>query len=463
MSNDYKVDLSPFPWLKEEDYEIVQTQFRKLLAAKILLQKQAPFFYALISRLNIIPVRANNLHPTASVDSLGNVVFNVDWLSKMSLLETEVVLAHEVLHVALLHLLRLGGKHREICNIAQDIKVNAILTESDFTIPKPAIQIERYSPTYNSPTLSEKTILPGLGQGKKDIIIDDIQKKTADEIYYEIRKQLDQNKSNEEIQQQFQFDTHSYGDSGTSEQKQDKDGNSNGNNSSGSGNIPGFGEPLSEEQLKQKAREWKQAIATAAAIARTQGKMPGGIEALLGDLLEPKIDWRKRLWMMVSQQLPYDYSWSRPHKKSLGAGFYIPQIQKEKLDVVVTLDTSGSMSDKDLIDGLTEMASIASQFENVRMQVIIFDAEIHGVYDLNTEEARDIQENIKIQGRGGTDHRPVGKYIEDNIPDAKVVINFTDLYTSIPETRIGRWIWVIPPDGDKDRCPEDEELIILET
>ena len=73
-----------------------------------------------------------SLHiPTAATD--GERIFvNPEFFSGMTIVEQEGVLLHEVLHAALLHVPRRGGRDPMIWNIAADIVVNGIITDEGY-------------------------------------------------------------------------------------------------------------------------------------------------------------------------------------------------------------------------------------------------------------------------------------------------------------------------------------------
>jgi len=125
---------------------------------------------------------------------------------------------------------------------------------------------------------------------------------------------------------------------------------------------------------------------------------------------------------------------SKPHKRGTALGIYLPGIVKESLHLIFHVDTSGSMSKDELGQALGELQSIMESFNNVNIDVLIGDAEMQNTFKLTSENVDDIIEIADaMKGGGGTDHKYVFDYVRDNIMDAKILICYTDGYTSFPE------------------------------
>ena len=63
----------------------------------------------------------------------------------------------------------------------------------------------------------------------------------------------------------------------------------------------------------------------------------------------------------------------------------IVRVKKEMIDVVIALDTSGSVSDQEYIEFLSEMQYIGHAFKHVRMSVISCDAAVEGTISENSK------------------------------------------------------------------------------
>jgi predicted metal-dependent peptidase len=154
------------------------------------------------------------------------------------------------------------------------------------------------------------------------------------------------------------------------------------------------------------------------------------LEGLIGDLVDPKMNWKQIITKYVRSILPYDNSFTKPNKKFLANNLILPGTIKESIDIVIALDTSGSISDDELRQFLSEMKGIAKSHSNVKMTIIQADSEIHKVSDINTQSISELV-NFEIKGRGGTAHEPVFEYIKKKIVQCKLLIAFTDGYSDI--------------------------------
>ena len=303
-------------------------------------------------------------------------------------------------------------------NISNDLVINNILINNDFTLPEGLV------PRNNSFTF----------EGMK-LTINDLDKKSGEEVYDEIMKSGKVKKV--KVCRSCGFDTHIFG----------KKGDDKGGGGSGGGMK---GQQLKDQLTKQKAK-WKKIFAEASIYAKQQGNLPAGMQRLVDMVLNEKVSWKHLLYKYITNELPFDYSWNRPSKRAIATGVYLPSVKKENLEVVVSIDTSGSIRQEELNDFLGEIISIAKSFNNISITLIVCDCEIKDVYKVANGDIAKIQD-LKICGGGGTDHKPIYDYIEKNLPNTKFVINFTDGHTSFPDYEKTKTIWVLT----KDSCGEDK-------
>lgn len=375
----------------------------RIIKARVKLQKDNPFFAYLVLNLNI---SENKEIKSMGVDIKGNLIYNKKWVSKLDDEQLKGVLCHEVLHLALQHFIRGENKEHEIYNIATDLVINCILTNNNFALPKGCV-----------PCNNEFELVKGL-------ILKELDKKTADEVYHEIMKS-----GKVQIRKVMGlggigFDEHKFG----------------------GGKAKANGTDIEKEKKK-----WNRVFSEASIYAKQQGKLPDGIERLVDLVLNEKVNWKHLLYKYITNELPYDYTYSRPSKKSISTGVYMPSILRENLDVVVSIDTSGSINQDELSEFLNEIINIAKSFNNIKITLIVCDSEIKDVYVVANGSIETIR-NLKIKGGGGTSHIPIYEYIKEHLPNAKFVINFTDGYTNFPEHESCRSIWVLT----KNSCKEDD-------
>ena len=77
---------------------------------------------------------------------------------------------------------------------------------------------------------------------------------------------------------------------------------------------PYEGSPAEVEQLKS---EWKVKVAQAAQAAKMMGKLSAGLERFVGDLLQPRVNWRDVMNRFIVKQRNEDRTWSRPNRRFL--------------------------------------------------------------------------------------------------------------------------------------------------
>lgn len=173
------------------------------------------------------------------------------------------------------------------------------------------------------------------------------------------------------------------------------------------------------------AIEWKIATIQAAQIAKKQGKLPGVLDRFIEECNTPKVDWRAQLQRFVTQICKDDYSWGRPNRRYLSAGFYLPGMYSENMgDIVVGIDTSGSIDDKTLQAFGAEIRAIAASVRPSKIHVVYCDAEVNHVDTFGPDE----ELKFAAHGGGGTAFKPVFDYVEEHALNPECLVYLTDLY-----------------------------------
>ncbi|MHA1470598.1 MAG: DUF2201 family putative metallopeptidase, partial [Candidatus Asgardarchaeia archaeon] len=60
-----------------------------------------------------------------------------------------------------------------------------------------------------------------------------------------------------------------------------------------------------------------------------KGNVPKGMERLVEELLEPKLNWKALLRKYIIQEIPTDYTYQKRSKHSIATGFYMPATKKD--------------------------------------------------------------------------------------------------------------------------------------
>ncbi|MEM8672779.1 MAG: hypothetical protein AAGF83_02735 [Cyanobacteria bacterium P01_G01_bin.67] len=111
---------------------------QKIISASLLrLRIRSPFFATLALFAKFIPTQTIT---TAATDGK-DIFYNPDFLQSLTTPQQDGLLLHEVLHAALLHVLRRGVRDKQTWNIVADIVVNGIIYQQGcFELPEGGIR-----------------------------------------------------------------------------------------------------------------------------------------------------------------------------------------------------------------------------------------------------------------------------------------------------------------------------------
>ncbi len=364
-----------------------------IVKAKIQLNQSKPFFAYILMHFRF---EERNSIASICVSNENRVYYNKGFIESLNNEECEAVLCHEVMHVALQHFARLGGRDKSLFNIATDLVVNNILLANKMRLPSNALK----------PDANRYNFI-----GHKGVFtVSDIHKKTAEEVYDELKR----NAVKTVAYSAKAIDQHDY-------------------------------KPLHSEAVQQQSKKWGRVLSEAYAYAKSQGREPKGIERAIDSLLQHKMNWKALLQKHIMQLLPYDYTYSRPHKKSASAGFYIPAVKRDTVEVACAIDTSGSISQEELTSFLAEVIGIAKSHDNIKMTILTCDCGINDVYEVSNGSIPKIM-SLKIRGGGGTSHVPVFNYFKGR-KKPNLLICFTDGFTTCPKESNIKTLWLISKGG----------------
>lgn len=338
----------------------------KIQKARVGLVLDQPFFGSLILRL---PCKPDPTCPTAWTDgkSLG---YNPQFIDTLSLAQTQGLLCHEVLHCSNGHPWRKDAREHDLWNQAADYAINPIVS----SIPR----IE----------------LPPDG-----LMDDRFTGSSAEAIYSTLSQEEQEGK------------------------RKKKPG-------------PGFGEVRPPQPGDQSAdapgleADWKVATLQAAQSAKKQGKLPAGLDRLIKEIKNPRVDWRSALRRFVQTACKDDYTWKLPNRRYLSAGLYLPSLYSESIPpIAVAIDTSGSIDDRLLEQFAGELNSIVDEMQPASVDVLYCDSEIAGTDHFDKGEPV----TFDPKGGGGTDFRPVFTHLEEADTPPACLIYFTDLCGYFPD------------------------------
>lgn len=392
---------------------------KRLLQVRSNLLLGHPFFGSLSFKLDFVEDPSCKSTWTDGV-RLG---YNPLFISRLSFDEVKGVFCHEIMHCVLSHHLREGDRVHERWNRACDYVINSTLIESGFVLPLGALLDAKFADMSADKVYS---LLPEETYGNGDGNGDD-----------------DGNSGN-----------------GDGDGNSDSDGNNSNSNSNGNGNngAPcGCGEvrapekengkPLSPSETKQMIKEWKVAAHQAIQASKLAGNLPKGLERFIRKSLLPSVNWKQVLHRFVNQSARNDYSWFPPNKRYVYRGFYLPSLKSEELPpVVLVVDTSGSVGQKELDRFASELTSVLME-HRTSCTVIYCDSKIANVEEFSSD---DLPLNLHPKGGGGTNFRPAFDWVEEHGDTPSCLIYFTDLYCDsfpdyIPDYPV---LWAHIPDSD---------------
>ena len=186
--------------------------------------------------------------------------------------------------------------------------------------------------------------------------------------------------------------------------------------------------PGSAADKSAREQEIKITVKAAAERAKAIGKLPGGLEGLIEAVGKPKINWQDYIPSWIKSVIPDDYTWSMPNKWMLSNHrFYMPTMKATGAGVgVLSIDTSGSVSDRELINYVTEIVGLIEGCKPEKLYIIQHDAAIQkeDIWEVNMDFS-----SLKIKGRGGTRIRPTFERVAEIVAEEGQVdwmILFTD-------------------------------------
>ena len=227
----------------------------------------------------------------------------------------------------------------------------------------------------------------------------------------------------------------------------------------------GGGDPLDQcldaeggqAENEQRASEWKGKVAQAAQAAKMMGKMSAGLERFVGKVLEAKVDWREVLQRFVEKCKDDTRSWSRPNRRFLAQGLYLPTSSGEAMgELVVAVDCSGSIDEDTLNQFAAEVLTIKEDSNPSCIHVVYFDHEVSH-YEKFT---RDDELHIEPHGGGGTAFSPVFDYLNKHGIDPIACVFLTDLYCDDYGDEPSFPVLWVATDKDKTDAPFGEVVVM---
>lgn len=362
-----------------------------------------------------------------SICSDGESIFvNPSFIDSLTEQELDYVLMHEVLHIVLGHGVLLKEKNDKLFERACDILVNSILLKY-FKGQERMISLQGKVSEHNVPNGKEGRLY------------------TEEEIYKMLNNSFHKRRN-------F-YDFFKYWKTYIPESL-----NYNSNY------IPWDDHNLLKNMKKNKSllECWEKRISDAFEMVENEGgNKRAGLHSILGDRIIKKIDKSKTDWKIILndfiQEEVNDYSFSPPDRRFDNGDLFLPDFNQkdDKVeDVLFMVDTSGSMSDKDITVAYSEIKGAIEQFDGkLKGWLGFFDAKVVKPKTFSNEEELEI---IRPQGGGGTNFGEIFKYVQKNMinnPPTSIII-LTDGYADFPPQSEAMGIPVLWLINNNDVMPD---------
>jgi len=372
----------------------------KMSKARTLLVLNDLFFGTMSMKMDMREAGPSELKSKTIGVNGKEVMWQREYIDKLTLQEAKSELAHECCHVAFKHHLRRGDRDFDLWNLACDYAIDQILYESGYRF-------------YNGGAIDPA--FSGMG---------------AEQIYNILNKQP--------------------------KQPNDKPGNGKDNSNqpqAGSpptqagppsppqpGQAPGAGQkppkhsphgevldaPINLKDKKEVQHFEEELNIMLEQAAKQCGNMPGQLRQLVESNKEHKIHYTELLAEFLEKNVfPSDYNWLKPNRRYLPQGIYLPGFDSEEdiPEIIFFIDTSGSVGDKEKKAFAAEISGVLEEFP-CRIRAVYVDTDVRGSQVLDSDG---LPIKLDVRGGGGTRFRPAFEYLKKKELDPKAILYFTDL------------------------------------
>ena len=383
------------------------------------LLRQEPFFAALSRRITKYPTTSI---PTAGVKlnkdtAQFEMIYNPEFMGKLKDNELSGVLMHEFYHIIFEHVTgRLPPEGMSMLwNVATDLSINSHISDK----------------------LPEGALIPGRDKFQKYPV-----GKSAEWYFEELQKDPD-------MQPQ---------------EGQEGEGQEGEGNESGSGtpqpldDHSGWGEADAETKAMAKER-LRQAVEDAAKEASNRGSwgsVSSATRKKIMDMVNPKVDWRKvlRYFIKTSQRSNKRSTVRRINKRFpyIHSGKKVTRTAK----IAISIDQSGSVSDKMLAAFFAELGSLAKYAE---FTVVPFDTEVGEEHVFKWKKGKRVTWDRVLCG--GTCFNAPTKYVNERKFDGHIIL--TDMCAPKPVPSKCQRMWMTDTEGKSSQYfTTNERVIVIE-
>jgi predicted metal-dependent peptidase len=386
---------------KTDPYEDEEA-IKKLVTAKIRLLLTQPFFGNMAARL--ILVNGDAWLSTAATDGR-HFYYNSKFILSLDDAQNVFLFGHEILHNAWDHMDRNEGRRPDIANIACDYAVNGDLIQNRIGKVIDQVPILHETKYYG---WSMEQIYADLMENAERIDLPKLAGMVLDD-------HLD---------------------------VEDEDGEGAGSGKGKAGGKDGKGKgrpkPLTKEERDEIKAEVRDSIRQSAAACEA-GDIPAGIQSMLDDWNESKIDWREMITASIQGQVKSNFTFQRPSRKGWELDAILPGMEPEPtVNVHVAVDMSGSMTTEMGKEIFGEIHGIMEQYTDYKVTIWTFDTQVYGLKEFTQYNGDELKDYMPA-GNGGTEFSVNWDFMKENEIEPDILLFFTDGYPW------GSW-------GDEDYC-----------
>ncbi len=388
-----------------------------LATLKRKMLRKYPAFGAEINDVNYKVFENGKEVSTACTDGK-TIYINQGFMEKMSEEEQVFILAHEVSHIALNHIMRCKDKDMKLWNIATDAVINQYLKQDGLPMPEGAIDFENAN-HFDAEEVYEKLLEEkqkkeeqskqqqqnGQEQqsGQEQNEQSQNQQTSSEESENGNSQQENKEENSQEQDEDMQMghDDHSMWKKAVEEAEKEKEKHSKEKGESQEKKDEPEEKIVSEKDFFKKNEEEKVRIAEEIMKNLSSERRGNGGETQLvefsdiGDAGKPVVNWKR---MLIRNLELEDEAWG--HKFSDKSNNYASRIEDveydEKAETEIILDTSGSVSVNLLKNFLRQVKTI---LKNSTIKVGTFSDDFYGWTEIKREADID---SLRLYVGGGT-------------------------------------------------------------
>ena len=141
------------------------------------------------------------------------------------------------------------------------------------------------------------------------------------------------------------------------------------------------------------------------------------MDRLINRVFKPEpFNWRKALTKYIRSYMKANYTWNKPSRAGIANGIILPSAgQTPKLKIACAVDTSGSISNKELDTMVNHLFTILTQFKSFEVDVWCCGSKVYEeTLRTYTEQNKRELANFPIKSDGGNDMRENFKFLKEH-------------------------------------------------